>query len=121
MLLQWMTAAAVVAAEQLHWWRHYYLARLPSLHQPGRGRSGSHTHITGIYRQGHPPLTAGKSTWQSLTNKWDKITTHLYTSFWVMQLINADDTLHAHCCLPPVAFPWISNNTSSKESSRVCF
>jgi len=35
--------------------------------------------------QGRPPLTAGKSTMQSLTNKWDKITitTHLYTSFWV--------------------------------------
>jgi len=81
---------------------------------PGRGRSSSHTHIIGIYRQGRPLPTAGKSTVRSLTSKWDKITDH-HTSVYIF-LGCAADKCRRHTARPllsPVdGLPVISSRIS---------
>ena len=91
-----------------------HLAGLPTLHHRRGGRSGSHTHIIGVYRRGRPPPTVGKSTSQSLTNKWDKITDH-HTSVYIFQGRAADKCRRhtAHSLLSPASgLPVISSRTS---------
>ena len=80
----------------------HHLSRLPPsvthLLSTGEGRSGSHTYIIGIYRQGRPLPTAGKSTMRSLTSKWDKITDH-HTSVYIF-LGCAADKCRRHTARP---------------------
>jgi len=96
----------------------HHLSRLPPsvthLLSTGEGRSGSHTYIIGIYRQGRPLPTVGKSTSQSLTSKWDKITDH-HTSVYIFQGRAADKCRRhtAHSLLSPASgLPVISSRSS---------